>query len=465
MLKKIIKNKKLEIVSIYMIANMINKAIGFITVPIFSHMLSTSEYGLASTYLSYVLILQYFMGLSSEYTVRNAYVDFRDELPQYMSSMFLLTSFSAIFSAILIVVLNSFCLYISSTLICFCCVVQSFMTYINNAMTNKLMMDKSYKKRAVITAGPNLLSALLGIVFVIIFAQDRYFGRVLGYVLAVSIFGLYGLLSTWSVSKPRINKIYWKYILKISPPLIIHGLSMVVLSQIDRIMITSIRSSGETAIYSVVYSLSMIAMAITSAIEGIWTPWFTKKYIEKDYKAINMRANQYLEIVSVLMVGIMFISPEVLKIMTPGDYWNGINMIPPLVLSSYFIYMYSFFVNLELLEKQTKRIALITVIAAIINIVLNFMLIPKYGTFGASATTLLSYIVSFCLHSAYGRKINRSLFELKDFLLPAIVITCSMLLFYLFMNVFVVRWLLAILIIGLKHIINLLFSDKEENRK
>ena len=86
MIKKLLFNKNLKIGSIYLIANVKNKAIAFITIPIFTRLLSTGEYAIVSTYTSYVLILQYLMGFSSEYTIRNAYVDYKNEIDEYMAS-------------------------------------------------------------------------------------------------------------------------------------------------------------------------------------------------------------------------------------------------------------------------------------------------------------------------------------------------------------------------------------------
>lgn len=444
MIIKILKNKNIRMGSVYLIANVINKAIAFITIPIFSRMLTTGEYGIVSTYTSYVMILQYFMGLASEYTVRNAYVDYKEEIPQYMSSMFMLSCLCSGFVSLFALLTNYFVVHISTSVLCICCLIHSFMTYINNAMSMKLMMDNNYLKRALFMAGPNLLSSILGIILIILLPNNKVIGRIIGYVIALSIFGVITLVITWRQSKVKMSKKYWRYILKISPPLIVHGLSVMSLSQLDRIMITSMRSSAETGMYSIIYSLSMIAMSVTSAIEGIWTPWFTKKYSNKEYATINIRAQQYLYLASFMMADIMLVAPEVLKFMTPQSYWGGIVMIPPLVLSSYFIYMYSFFVNLELHEKTTKIIAITTLIAAICNIVLNYIFIPRYGAIAAAVATLISYILSFLLHYWHCTKINKNLFFISSFTKPIVILLVITPIFYFFINTVFIRWLLAI---------------------
>lgn len=430
---------------VYLIANVLNKAIAFITIPVFSRLLTMGDYGTVSTYSAYVTIIYFFMGMASEYTVRNAYVDYKEDIYQYMSAMFLLCSFVSIIVSCVIVVLNAFCFHISNTFICICCVIQSFMTYINAAVANKYMMEQDYINRAIITAAPNLCSVVLGILFILLLENNRAEGRILGYVIGISVFGIFNLFSTWRKSQPCINRKYIKFILSLSPPLIIHGLSVVALSQLDRIMLTSLRNSSETGVYSIIYSLSMVAMAVTSAIEGIWIPWFTNKYIEGEYKEINKRAGRILLLTAVLMFEIMLAAPEVLKFMTPSTYWTGMNLIPPLVASCFFMYMYSFSSGLELFEKKTKQIAVITMFAAGINIILNYILIPVFGALAASCTTLFSYFLSFLLHYLNARKINKEVFLSKIYFIPIIILLIGTIIFYIYLNYILLRWLVIII--------------------
>ena len=439
---------QLKIGAVYLVANIVNKAIAFITIPVFSRLLTMGDYGMVSTYSAYVTIIYFFMGIASEYTVRNAFVDYKKEIPQYMSAMFLLCSFISIMVSCVIIVLNAFYFHVSSTFTCICCVIQSFMTYINTAMANKYMMEQNYIKRAVITATPNLCSVVLGIIFVLLLKNNRAEGRILGYVIGISIFGIFNIFITWNKSRPCINKTYVKFILGLSPPLIIHGLSVVALAQLDRIMLTSYRNSSETGVYSIIYSLSMVAMAVTTALEGIWIPWFTNKYLERKYDEINKRAGNYLLLTAILMFEIMLVAPEVLKFMTPVTYWTGINLIPPLVASCFLMYMYSFSSGLELFEKKTKQIAVITMFAAGTNILLNYIFIPVFGALAASCTTLFSYFLSFILHYLNARNINKKVFVSRIFFVPVLILLSGTIMFYICLNYVFIRWLIVILILA-----------------
>ena len=71
------------------------------------------------------------------------------------------------------------------------------------------------------------------------------------------------------------------YLLKISLPLIIHTIALNVLSQSDRTMLSALRNTSETGVYSLVYNFSMIATVLVSTMESIWIPWFSRKIKEK----------------------------------------------------------------------------------------------------------------------------------------------------------------------------------------
>ena len=427
-------------------ANIFNKAIAFITIPIFARLLTTQEYGNVSTYSSYVMILQYFMGLSSEYTIRNAYVEFKDDIPVYMASIYSLSTICSLLVVVVVITVNSVFVKVSSFFVCVCCLCQAFMAFLINAMTYNYMMEKKHIKRVVLIAGPNFLSVLFGISFVLMLSSHRDIGRIIGYVLAFTIVGTWCLASVFIQNGCSFNTKYWHYILKIAPPLVAHGLSMAALSQLDRIMLTSIRNASETGIYSIIYSLSMVALAVTQALQGIWTPWFTEKYILKEYEQINKKANEYLLLIANLTTIIMLIAPEILKAMAPSSYWGGIKMIPPLVLSSYFIYAYSYFVGLELHEKMSKNIAVLTLVSTGTNAILNYIFIPKYGALAAAFTTLFSYFLLFVLHWWSCNRINANIFMLRRFIVPSALVIASSVVFYLMERLFVVRWLVATIV-------------------
>lgn len=242
------------------------------------------------------------------------------------------------------------------------------------------------------------------------------------------VVGIYFVISSFIRGKKPLNKLYWKYALTYSLPLIFHGLSLVLLSSSDRIMITNLYNSSEAGVYSLIYNLSMVAMAVTASLEAVWVPWFTRKLLTGEKSTINKNITKYLEIALVVMLCLMFVAPEIVKIMATKQYYSGIYMIPPLVFASYEMYMYTVYVNVEYYYKSTKYIAFNTIVAAITNIVLNFIFVPLYGGMAACFTTVISYMVSFLMHSKHSRKLDRELFPLKQFAVPTLILLLQSLL-------------------------------------
>lgn len=437
-------NRNFKASGLYMIGNLFNKAIAFITIPIFTRLLTTSEYGITQTYLSWVSILTLIVGLSLGNSIRSAYVDFRDDIEGYVSSIFGLSLLSFLLSSTLIIAGAMRFAEIDMVLVV-CCLIQSYCQFVFTTITTKYMMKVDYLKKTLLLALPNLIIQIIAIICIVNIGDfPKYYGYIIPYMAVYLAVGGYYVISSFIRGKKLVNLKYWKYALAFSLPLIFHGLSLVLLSSSDRIMITSLYSSSETGIYSLIYNLSMVAMAVTSSLEGVWVPWFTRKMMSGEKADINKNIVKYLELALVVMLCLMFVAPEVVKFMADKEYWSGIYMIPPLVFASYEMYMYTVYVNVEYYYKSTRFIAFNTVVAALTNLVLNFIFIPHFGGTAACFTTVASYLLSFVMHARHSRKLDSTLFPIKQFALPTIVFLAAIVVAYIFMEMFVVRWLLVI---------------------
>ena len=87
----------------------------------------------------------------------------------------------------------------------------------------------------------------------------------------------------------------------------------------------------------------------------------------------------------------MLIAPEMLMIMGGENYISSMYVIPPVMLGCLFQYIYTMYVNIEQFMKKTVGMAFGSALAAIINVALNMLFIPKYGYIAAAYTTLVSY--------------------------------------------------------------------------
>lgn len=428
----------------YLVGNIFNRGMSFLTVPIFTRILSTSDYGIVTTYNSWITILSMVVGFALYMGIRAAFIDYKDQMNDFMSVATTFTLESGIvFTVIVLAGAYLLKINVSMTLIALClfqgiaaALIQNYLMY--------LMMQYRYKFRTALMILPNLISMILSVIVILfIIHSDLYMGRIIPTALINISFGLLVVVLVYKKSHLFHCKEYLKYGLSISAPLVLHGIALSVLSQSDRTMITLLADANQTGIYSLIYNFSMLATVITTAFDGVWIPWFTNKYKEKKLDDINKLANDYVHLITCAMIGLILIGPEVVKLLASEKYWQGINIIPPVVLSNYFIFLYTFYVNVEHYHKKTPYITINTLIAAGVNVGLNFLFIPKFGYTAAAYTTLTAYVLSFFLHARYAKKLAKDLYPLKSFVPSLAQILAATIVFYVFLDFGVARWIIT----------------------
>lgn len=430
----------------YLIGNIFNKGIAFLTVPVFTRILSTTDYGIVTTYNSWIGILAMVMGFALHMGVRMAFVDYQERIDEFMSSIILFT-ITCSFGIILIISTVVLLLKINVDLfLVVLCLFQAMSTAIIQDYTHYLMMRYKFRFRTALMILPNLIAVLLSIVAILfVFKTELYLGRIIPTALVHLVFGIIVVILVLRKGEFGIRKEYVKYALFISAPLIVHGIALNILSQSDRTMVTLFADASQTGVYSLIYNFSMIATVITTALEGVWIPWFTTKMQIRETIEINKIAIDYIKLMTCAMGCLILVAPEIVKLLAAKAYWEGIIIIPPVILSNYVIFIYTLYVNIEHFHKKTVYITFNTLIAALTNILLNLVFIPKYGYVAAAFTTLVSYVVSFMLHSRYARKLEPELYPIKTFVIPTLQLLILTIAFYCLIDYFVLRWGLMLL--------------------
>lgn len=431
---------------LYFIGNLFNKGIAFLAVPIFTRILSTNDYGIVNTYNSWIGIVSMVIGFALHMAIRSAFLDFKENIDDFLSVTITFVLYSGgLISAIVLICTYFIKIEFELTLV-FLCLIHGMATAIIQDYSMYLMMEYRYKLRTAFMILPNLLSVIISI-FVIRFIvkEQAYMGRIIPTALVTVFFGFIVCCLVYHKSSKLFDKRYIQYGLNISAPLILHGLALNILSQSDRTMITVLADASQTGIYSLIHNFGLIATVITTSLEGIWVPWFMGKLKEREIDTINIAAKSYVEIMTCAMIGVILVGPEVVKVFAPDRYWEGIIIIPLIVLSNYFIFAYTLYVNIEHYYKRTKYISFNTIVAALTNLVLNYLLIPIYGYKGAAVTTVISYILAFIMHANYSKKLEKDLYPLTSFVLPLIKMILGVIIFYVFMEDYLVRWTICMI--------------------
>ena len=440
----------------YLVGNLFNKGMSFLTVPIFSRILSTSDYGIVNTYNSWIAILSMVMGVALHMGIRAAFIDYEKKMDDFMSVTTTFTIESGmVLSAIVFTVSYLIKINVTTTLIGLC-LLQGLAAALVQNYSMYLMMQYRYKFRTTLMVLPNLISVIVSIIAILfVVNKDRlYMGRIVPTAFVYIFFGLLICLLVYRKSHMFHNKEFLKYGLAISAPLVLHGIALNILSQSDRTMITWLANASQTGIYSLIYNFSMLATVITTSLEGVWVPWFMKRYQANRIDEINRFATDYVHLMTYSMIGIILIGPEVVHLLASEKYWGGIVIIPPVVLSNYLVFIYTLYVNVEHFHKKTPYITVNTIIAAVVNIVLNYILIPYYGYVAAAYTTLASYLMALILHAGFAKKLNKEIYPIKMFMPSLVHITIATALFYFFIDVSWVRWVFSLVYVTIMVYLN-----------
>ena len=134
--------------------------------------------------------------------------------------------------------------------------------------------------------------------------------------------------------------------------------------------------------------------------------WAYDRLAKNDEKSV-IRVNHYLiALMAVLIVNYCYVSPEIIRVFLPETYWDGINIMAPILFGYFYSFLFSIYVNIEYFYKKSGRIVFGTIISAAVNIITNYYFIKKYGYKASAYTTLLSYFVLFFYHFLINFKHN-----------------------------------------------------------
>ena len=382
----------------YTIANFMARGVAFITTPIFTRLMAKADVGNYSNFASWLAILTSVITLDLYTSVTLAKFEFKEKINEYISSVLMLGSivtaacflFSLPFKGFISERLNL------NDLEFYLLFLVPLVSPSLHMLQIKNRLEYKYKLSVSLSLGSTILAAFFGVLCVHFF-QNKLTGRLVGNYTPLII--LYVILYGYFLSKSHhISTEYWKYGLKISLPLIVHVLSGHLLSSSDRIMITSMCGSEYNALYTVAYTCSMVVSILWTSMNMAWSPWAFEQMDNANYKALKKASRPYLLFFGFVVFCFLLIAPDLLYIMGGKGYASAVWVIPPVMVAFVFQFVYSLYVNIETFNKKQKYIALGTSIAAVLNIVLNYLFIPVYGYVAAAYTTLVGYAVLFLIH-------------------------------------------------------------------
>lgn len=451
------------------LANLIMMVVGVIMIPITTRILPTEDMGIAVSFTTMRNICMYLFTLSIYSTVNKGMLDYKDKKVEFLSSIILFTM--VLSGAIFLIYLpfggiinrgtgfNSILIYwlfISVLLLTARMIGMNYLLFHNKYITTFIL---------TILAGP--VAQFFSIYMISHQQSEKYLGRVIGLDLFNCIVGIIVMGIILTKGKCIFKWKYIKYAVVISVPLIPHLIAQTILTQSDILMIKHFEGASETGIYSMAYTIGTLLYTVLVQIMSAWSPWVYRQLDQNKVEKIYKGSQLLIVVGGILAVGLMTITPEMVNIFLDDSYREGVYIIPSIVIGMYFQFIYLFFYDVEYFNKKTNYIAISSLIAAGINILLNFIAIPRFGYMAAGYTTAIGYLILAIMHYRYMKKIDdRKIYDCRLMVIASIIVMLFGIIMFMYIDRIVIRYsifvsmLLVIFMLKYKDILALLKNRK-----
>lgn len=447
----------------FFVCNVLQNGIAIITVPIFTRMLSTSEYGIVTSYSAWLSIIMIFTSLRLNYGVFNKGMSkYGDRKNEYSSTMLILTSMTTSFFFCIYIIFHKYfnTLFELPTAIVIVMFIDLFFAQATIFWSLQERYEFRYKRVVKVTLLMSFLNPIIGIISIYATKHPAYARIVSGSCINI-IFGAIIYIYIMRKSKAKFVFEYAKFAVFFNIPLIPHYLSEYILEQSDRVMIQKMCSKTELGLYGVAYNAGSIVKILVSSLNSALIPWIYKSFDKNKFDAVYKRIPQTCTLLVVPIMMFMAVAPELLKLLAPPQYAEVVYVIPPVAASVYFIYLIGIYGNVEFYWDKNKFTMYVSVISAVVNVILNFIAIPYFGYIAAAYTTVICYALDSILHVCFiekisREKIGRNVFNEKYIWLNSLIFIIYMLCICALYNNYILRYsLLFVLGVGI-----ICFRDK-----
>lgn len=268
------------------------------------------------------------------------------------------------------------------------------------------------KNKTAFFAIQGIINTALVIVFNILFLAVFNWG-IIGYVLSVALADLLTTMliflkeKLWCEMVLKPEKSTLKQMLVYSIPMIPATIFWWVTSVSDRYMVTWFLGEAENGIYAVSNKLPTVLTLISTVFMQAWQ-FSAISESENDKKEyISFYSKVWSSFQSVMFLAgsaITALAVPMIKILTTESFYSAWKFVPMLALAMVFSAFANFMGSVYVVEKRSKNSFLTTMVGAVLNIVLNLILIPKIGSQGAAIATFVSYIAVFIIRTYDAKK-------------------------------------------------------------
>jgi len=372
--------------------------------PILTVFLTPKEYGYLGIATIIIGLLRVFIGLNPALFVIAKYsLMSKEDLADYLHQIFLITAITlgiavVCFLAFLPILEKQYLLdFISILILCF----TAAFTVIEALILAVIQMEKKAGRFFLFS----LFSALLQIVFVIITVLALHWGwrgKIIGDLFAslLSALALMFYLRSKDLLRIHYSMDRLRVFAKFSMPMLPHSVSLWAMNFIDRFFLERYADISTVGVYTVAYNFGLGMSLLYDALQRTWQPHFYEHIQKEDLytKAIIVRYTwfYYLGTIILWAISVFFVN-YIAPFLIGKEFLQAVSYIPLIFLGYTFQGMYRAVASYLYHINKNSILALITLLSAILNIVLDIALISRNGAVGAAQATCLTYLFSLIL--------------------------------------------------------------------
>ncbi|NMA84151.1 MAG: oligosaccharide flippase family protein [Epulopiscium sp.] len=401
-INQLLKSSLLKNAGIYTITNFINALIPFFLLPILTRHMTPKEYGIVSMFTVLISFVTPFIGVSINSAIARAYYDNEKiDFKKYVAnSLYILLVSSFVVSIIFFIFsdkISSISLFPQKFL--GIVIVYSFAQFIVRVILTLWQVQVKPIKYGIFQISQTAFNTLLSVMLVVSLNMSWY-GRVFGQTISYIIFAVIAFVILYrnGFVFNKYSKEYITHALGFGIPLIPHAIGGVLMTMTDRIFITNMVGVDATGIYSVGYQIGVIISLLSESFNKAYVPWLfeqLKRNFSKKKVQIVWLTYAYFIIILLIAIVLGLVSPWFLNKFVGKEFSSSSIYVIWIALGYAFKGMYLMVTNYIFYATKTSILAWVTFVAAVLNVILNYIFIKEFGAIGAAQATSIIYLIKF----------------------------------------------------------------------
>ena len=386
--------------SVYSISSVLARGFSLITVPIFTRILSPTDYGALDLLSYFSVLIPLVSGAALDQAVARFYLSSDDEIEKkriastvLFYTIFILLIFLPVARPAASFMANTWLdgqVTDQTVLLVF---AFTWTQSVFNIVCNQLKYTFLSKKFAICNIGNIIVSTALSFSFVV-FLKLGVFGVFLGQTLGQMLFVV---LSFYYARQSYALVFHWhtlRRMLRYSLPLVPGAVAFYAMQYVDRYALNELRGLEDVGIYGIGARLASLVNLFLMGFHSAWNPTVMKHYKDKDGpNRFKMVFSYFLFVTLGILLGLSLFSKEILLLFTTPTFSQGYVVVPLLVLAAILASIGGYFTyGIQIAQKSSYRLIL-NVSVLFFNIILNVLLIPRMGVIGAALSTMLSFLI------------------------------------------------------------------------